>query len=287
MSNRLDIAWSWQFAPETLVNVTPVEPFDRITWEHACGGSTGKGVKIAVLDSGIDASHPVLQGRVKGYAQPILGPEGVTIDTAPHEDSCGHGTACAGIITMLAPECELYSVKVLGAGNIGRGQIFIEALRWAIENGMQVCNLSLGTTKKDVASFLHELADLAYFRGTMLITAANNLDIPSFPSLYASVISVAAHRSAESTQYYYNPTPPVDFGAPGIDVRVPWLSQGWIRASGNSFAAPHIAGLVTNILGKHPQLTPYQVKSILRALAANVGNTASLIPSDRPTANAE
>ena len=88
--------------------------------------------------------------------------------------------------------------------------------------------------------------------------------------MYASVISVASHDIADPYLFYYNPQPPVEFGAPGIDVRVAWLDGGWITATGNSFAAPHIAGLVTRILSKHPDLTVFQMKVVLRALSANI-----------------
>ena len=135
---------------------------------------------------------------------------------------------------------------------------------------MQVCNLSLGTTKKEFFAALHELTDLAYHRNIMLISAANNMPLASFPSTYASVFSVASHGEPNSALFFYNPEPPVEFGAPGIDVRVAWQAGGWITATGNSFAAPHITGLIARILGKHPDLTVFQMKSILRALAANV-----------------
>lgn len=155
---------------------------------------------------------------------------------------------------------------------MGRGPLFASGLRWAIENGMNVCNLSLGTTKKEFFSLFHELADLAYFRNVVLVTAANNMPVPSFPSMYASVISVASHKEPDAYHFYYNPQPPVEFGALGIDVHVPWRNGQWITATGNSFAAPHIAGIVTKILGKHPELTPFQVKTILRALSANISH---------------
>jgi len=109
----------------------------------------------------------------------------------------------------------------------------------------------------------------------MLVVAANNLPAPSYPSVYASVISVAAHQLQDPRVLYYNPDPPVEFGAPGVDVRIAWLGGGYITATGNSFAAPHIAGLVAQILAKHPGLTPFQVKQILRALAANVQRAES------------
>lgn len=267
-------AYSGQFAPEALAMLRPLAHLDEITPEWAWGGSTGAGVKVAVIDSGIDAGHPDV-GRVDGYVAVSEGPDGMVYDSAPHADAYGHGTACAGIIRARAPGCELYSVKVLGLGLTGRGTVFAAGLRWAIENGMQVCNLSLGTTKKDYFGVFHELADLAYFRRVLLVTAANNMPIPSFPSVYASVISVAAHEERDPERIYYNPDPPVEFGALGIDVRVAWLDRGYLTATGNSFAAPHITGLVTRILGKHPDLAPFHMKVILRALAANLDRTRS------------
>jgi subtilisin family serine protease len=135
---------------------------------------------------------------------------------------------------------------------------------------MHVCNLSLGTNKPEFFDALHELADEAYFRNVVLVTAANNLPAPSFPSVYASVISVAAHGVQDPHLFYYNPNPPVEFGALGMGVRVAWHDKTSITATGNSFAAPHITGVVARILSKHPELTTFQVKMVLRALAANV-----------------
>ena len=263
-------AWSGQFTSEALQTLLPIQHLDEITAEWAWGGSTGKGIKVAVLDSGIEASHPALGGPINGYVGITEGPAGFEYNNEPHEDSYGHGTACAGIIRSLAPDCEIYSVKVLGAGLLGRGNIFAAGLRWAIDNGMHVCNLSLGTTKKDFYGLLHELADLACFRNTMLVAAANNMPMPSFPSMYASVISVASHEGTDPNVFYYNPAPPVEFGARGINVRVAWRNNDWITATGNSFAAPHIAGIATKILSKYPDMTLFQMKVVLRALAANI-----------------
>lgn len=263
-------AWSWQFTDDARILLSQLDPFGPMTWRRACGDSTGKGVKVAVIDSGIDATHPGIKGGVQGYVAIEERPEGLVYFAGPHEDISGHGTACAGIIRSIAPECELYSVRVLGKWSVGRGAVFLAGLRWAIEQGMQVCNLSLGTTKRDFFSTLHELADLAYFRRVLLVTAANNLPVPSFPSMYASVISVSAHEGKDPSCFYYNPNPPVEYGAPGIDVKVAWQDHQWITATGNSFAAPHITGILARILAVYPDLTPFQVKTILYALSSNL-----------------
>jgi len=266
-------AYSSQFAEGKLQSLDPIEPLETITADWAWGGSTGKSVRVAVIDSGIDAGHPAIR-EVNGYVAVSESPDGIVYDTQPHGDLCGHGTACAGIIRALAPECELYSVRVLGPKLTGQGVAFITGLRWAIENGMHVCNLSLSTARKEFFAVLHELTDLAYFRNVALVSAANNLAVPSYPSVYSSVISVGSHEVQDPYHFYYNPEPPVEFGALGIDVRVAWLDGRWVTTTGNSFAAPHIAGIVAKILAKHPGLTLFQLKVILRALSVNVGRKA-------------
>ncbi len=264
-------AWSWQFEEPTLEPLTPLGLPSPITKKWAWEGATGAGIKVAVVDSGIEAGHPAV-GDVAGAVALEYDPDApdeVSIDEGPHEDLFGHGTACAGIIRKAAPDCELYSVRVLGERLTGKGFVFAAGLRWAIEAGMHVINLSLSTGKRDYYSTFHEIADEGYFKGTMLVCAVNNVEAPSYPSLYSSVFSVAAHDGKHPFRISYNPKPPVEFGAPGIDLEVPWLNGSTVEATGNSFAAPHISGLVARILSKHPGLTPFQVKTILAAVADN------------------
>ena len=264
-------AWSWQFESDKLSNVASLGLSGPITKEWAWGDSTGAGVKVAVVDSGIEAGHPAV-GEVTGGVALEYDPDAegeVAITEGPHEDLFGHGTACAGIIRKAAPDVQLYSVRVLGSKLSGKGIVFAAGLRWAVDNGMQVVNLSLSTGKKEYFGTFHEIADEAYFRNVMLVSAVNNVPKPSFPSLYSSVFSVAAHDGTDPFRFEYNPSPPVEFGAPGIDLEVPWLDGSSIVATGNSFAAPHIAGLIARILGRHPGLTPFQVKTILCAVADN------------------
>jgi subtilisin family serine protease len=273
VDNPLRPAWSQQFTPAAIREVIASGPIADLTPEWAWGGSTGRGVKVAVVDSGIEHDHPAVAGSVRGgvvaeYDEQAE--DGYRIDPDdPPRDLSGHGTACAGIIHALAPEAEIYSVRVLGSDSKGRAIQFAAGIDWATENGMHVANLSLCTSRKEYYALFHQLSDDAYFKNVMLISAVNNLPEPGYPSMYSSVVSVAAHEGRDPFLYYYNPAPPVEFGAPGIDVEVAWKDKQYLVCTGNSFAAPHIAGIVALIRSKHPDLTPFQIKTVLWACAAN------------------
>lgn len=269
----LQPAWSEAFTGDTLISILLHGPLAGISREWAWGGSTGKGVRVAVVDSGIDADHPALDGCVRNGVAVEYDEDAETfvrIEADPQpRDLSGHGTACAGIIHAMAPEAELYSVRVLGRDMRGKAYQFAGGLRWAIDNGMQVINLSLSTAREEYYGLFHKLSDDAYFKNIILVSAVNNIPAPSYPSLYSSVISVAAHHVQDPFTYYYNPSPPVEFGAPGIDVEVAWQGGKTAVVTGNSFAAPHIAGLSTLILALHPNLTPFELKTVLMACASN------------------
>lgn len=270
MSDDLKPAWSWQFDEGVLRPIAALPLPEPITREWAWGDSTGAGVKVAVIDSGIDGSHPRVGGIAGGVAL-SWNPDTEEVEAVEgeHEDLYGHGTACAAIIRNIAPESQIYSVRVLNADLRGKSVVFAEGLRWAIDNGMQVVNLSLSTSSQDYYALFHELADEAYFKGVCLVSAVNNVERPSYPSLYSSVFSVAAHTDKDPFGISYNPEPPVEWGAPGIDLELAWSDGGTIEATGNSFAAPHVAGLLALIIGKHPGLTPFQLKTVLHAIARN------------------
>ena len=264
----------WWAQADVMEQVHLALPGASITPTWAWDESTGKGVRVAVIDSGINANHRSLGGRIAGYVSISRGADGLLYDERPHGDPVGHGTACAGIIRRIAPDCELYSVRVVGPDRLGYCDVLAAGLAWAIEHGMQVCNLSLGTTRAETAWRLRDLTDEAYFRNMMLVAAADNHGNHGFPWTYPSVISVAAHPTQDPYVFYTNPEPPVEFGAPGIDVPIPLLA-GWGSGTGNSYAAPHLAGLVTRILAKHPRLTVPEMKVVLRALSANAAAGAA------------
>jgi subtilisin len=262
-------AWSLPAAAEDSIRVPSAWPAS-VTREWAWGGSTGAGVRVCILDSGVEGGHPLV-GEVQRSVAVTKNGDEIEIGDDDSGDLCGHGTACAGIIRALAPDCELTSVRVLGAGYTGSAGVLLAGLAWAIEQGFDVVNLSLSTTKKQYTDRLHELADAAYFKRAMLVAAAHNMPVESFPWRFASVVSVGSHESDDPYAVYANPSPPVEFFARGLNVEVAWLGGGTLKATGNSFATPHVAGLCAAILGKHPALTPFQLKSVLHLTAMNVG----------------
>ena len=236
--------------------------------EWAFGGATGAGATVCVVDSGVDAGHPRV-GRVSRSLSVRTVEDELVVEDDAAGDVCGHGTACAGIIRSLAPECDLTSVRVLGEGFVGSGPALIEGLRWAVGEGFDVINMSLSTTKQRFVADLHDLADEAYFRRSLIVASAHNAPVKSYPWRFASVVSVASHDLDDPFAYLRNPTPPVEFYACGVDVEVAWADGSVLRASGNSFATPHIAGICALIRSKHPELTPAEVKTVLGLTATN------------------
>jgi subtilisin family serine protease len=248
----------------------PADLFGGIDPEWAWGGADGSGVRVCVLDSGIDGRHPLV-GPID-HSWQVVTEDGQAPRVAECEsrDTAGHGTSCAGIIRHIATRASISSLRVLGSGRSGTAAALMAGLSFAIEEGFDVINMSLSTSRPEFRSRLAELCDRAYFRRCALVVAAHNLPVESFPWNFASVISVASHAEPDPTRYYYNVTPPVEFCAFGVRVPVASLGGGMTRNTGNSFAAPHIAGIAALVLSKHPWLTPFQLKSVLYHCAANV-----------------
>jgi subtilisin family serine protease len=230
--------------------------------------STGAGVDVAIIDSGIDVAHPALTGKVYGSVEARLHNNKVNFEESESGDSAGHGTACAGIIAGVAPDARLWSIKVLGPGGLGDGHAFLAGLEYAIKKRYRVINLSLGTTKPQFFAPLHDLLDRAYQAGCVVVAAANNLPQPSFPSVFSSsLISVVKSEVTDPLKFGFHFGQVIELTAPGVNVRTTWVGGGYRTLTGNSFACPHIAGTIALILEKHPDFTPFQVKSALYAIA--------------------
>jgi subtilisin family serine protease len=258
-------AWSAPFAEGRRGGLRRTAPLGRLDRAWAFGDGRGDGVTVAIVDSGVEGDHPAIGGRLRRSVRAELHGEDASVVDDEAVDVVGHGTACAGIIHDLAPAAELVSVRVLGPDNRAKGAAFAAGLEWAIEQGAGVINLSLSSRSEALFGIFHELADRAYFAGVLLVCAANNVAVASYPSLFAAVVSVAAHDIRDPGVWFYNPRPPVEFGAYGLDVDVAWKNGGRIAATGNSFAAPHMAAYAARIRAAHPDASPFEVKTILAA----------------------
>lgn len=241
-----------------------------VSAEWAWGGATGAGVRVCVVDSGIEADHPLV-GPVASAHAVVDGAAGMTVVPSEPADRFGHGTACASIVRRVAPDCEIHSVRVLGDAGGGTGEALATGLRWAIEQGFDVINLSLSTTRAQFSQLLREITDEAYFRRSLVVASAHNAKVESYPWRFGSVISVGSHQEDDPQLVLYNPSPPVEFFAMGQSVPVAGLGGTSTRNTGNSFATPHVAGRCALIRSKHPGLTPFQVKNVLYLTADNVG----------------
>jgi subtilisin family serine protease len=263
---------AWSLPKDAIDRIAlPAHWPDRVTREWALEGATGEGIRVCILDSGVDASHPLVGELESATVISIGDGDEVIAEEDTVGDVSGHGTACAGIVRRLAPQARISSVRVLGPGFTGSGSVLLGGLRHAIEEGFDVINMSLSTTKKPFAGVLHELADSAYFKRTVLVASAHNMPVESYPWRFSSVISVGSHEQPDPLDFFYNPSPPVEFFGRGVNVEVPWVGGRTLTVSGNSFATPHMSSICALILSKHPALTPFQLKSVLYLTATNVG----------------
>ena len=219
-------AWSLPAGAAHTIGTDWPEP---VTPEWAWAGANGAGVSVCLLDSGVEQGHPLVGDLRRAGVVDVDGAGEPVISEDEEGDLCGHGTACAGIVRSIASDCELTSARVLGAAYTGSGEVLLAGLRWAVEQGFDIVNMSLSTTKQRFAAELHALADAAYFKRTMIVASAHNMPVESYPWRFASVISVGSHEEHDPFVFYANPEPPVEFYARGVEVPVAWLGGETIR----------------------------------------------------------
>ncbi len=243
---------------------------------HAAG-VTGSGVKVAILDTGIDANHVDL--NVKGGASFVSGEPNAL------QDGNGHGTHVAGTVAALnnttgvlgvAYNADLYAVKVLSASGSGTLSGIAQGIEWSIANGMNVINMSLGGSSG--SSALQQACDNAYARGIVVIAAAGNSgskgkqNTIGYPARYSSVIAVGAVDSNNNRASFSSVGNELEVMAPGVSVLSTTPGNNYAAFNGTSMASPHVAGAAALIKAKYPSMTNVQIRERLKNTATNLGD---------------
>jgi len=245
---------------------------DRIEADKAWGNSTGKYVKTAVVDTGIELRHPDL--RVYGGVNTIN-------SRRSYNDDNGHGTHVAGIIAALknsvgvigvAYTAALFSVKVLGSDGSGYLSDVIEGLEWCVKNKMQLVNMSLGT-EQDI-DLLHEAVKKTYEAGILIIAAAGNSGPGTgsviYPARYPEAAAVSAMNQNNDIASFSSRGPEVDLIAPGVDIYSTYLRKSYRKLSGTSMATPHVTGTAALVIAKMGSINPGQLLNHLKETAQNL-----------------
>lgn len=234
------------------------------------GRGTGRAIKVAVIDSGVEATHPMLAGLALADDVAIVS-DGLQLATQPGggTDVFGHGTAVAGIVHELAPEALVGSFRVLD-GNCGsKSAVICEGVRQALDRGYHIVNCSFGCGVLEHVHQYKAWVDEAYLKGVHVVAACNNVDFtrPEWPAFFASVIAVNMARTEEPNCFWYKRGNLVEFAARGVNVEVAWRDGRVKSVTGSSFAAPRVAGMLARLLSESPGLSPTEVKALLHRVA--------------------
>lgn len=229
-------------------------------------------VDVAVIDSGIDASHPDLRHRVVEQHAVEAGPGGAMGVTAlpagTNNDSFGHGTAVASIIARVAPNARLYDIRVLDARNRGDPAASVEAFRFCLSRRFRMINMSLAIPASQKEAVLRQ-CESAYGRGQLVVAARRNVPVTDdgFPAEFSSVIAVDNRELPSSFHVGFNPTGLIEFAALGTEVVVAAPGGDYTVKTGTSFATPTVSGLCALLLGRWPGLRQFELKTVLKAHA--------------------
>lgn len=258
---------------EPFLNSSYSSPYVNIPWgvqrveaEKVWGRTRGKGIKIAVIDTGIDHEHPAIKPNYRG---------GVNI-LSPHSnpmDYNGHGTHVAGIIAGkasdmgiigVAPKAQIYGVKAFNRKGSANLSDLLTAINWCIENQMNIINMSFGMEK--VSESLRHAIQVAHKKGIVMIAASGNQGLNGridFPARFPETIAVTSVSIDNGISSFSNRGKGVDVAAPGERIPSAWLNQTKKEMSGTSMAVPHVAGVVALILAIDPTLNPEQIRYLL------------------------
>ncbi|MCB1208698.1 MAG: S8 family serine peptidase [Verrucomicrobiales bacterium] len=246
----------------------PIDDQFLATAKTAMQQSRGAGVRIAILDSGVDTTHPALAG-IQLADDVALVREGDFLTALPgNGDVIGHGTAIAWLIRSLAPEAEIGSFRVLDGDLRSRATVVWEAARLAMQRGYHILNCSFGSPGEPrLVMPYKEWTDEAYLKRVHIVAACNNEDagFREWPGWFPTVVTVNL-ANMDPEIWTRRAGSLVEFAAHGHDVLVPWQG-GWKKVTGSSFAAPRLTGWLARLLSAHPDLSVEAAREILRRLA--------------------
>jgi serine protease len=257
--------------------------FTRVNYTSAWNTHFGQGVRVAVIDSGVQGDHPDLAGHVVTGHQFLSSNDGEFTYYGPGgtTDPDGHGTHVAGILAAstgngvgvagAAPGAEILPVTALCADGSGWDSDIANAVIWAVDNGARVINMSIaGPDSLAVQWAIQYARD----RDVVVVAAAGNSgpgQVTEYPAGYASVIAVGATDRNNSVAGFSTRGPHLDLAAPGIDVFSTWNGSGYAYDDGTSMAAPHVAAAAAIVRGVHPEYGAAQVCTQLVRTALDVG----------------
>jgi subtilisin family serine protease len=227
------------------------------------------------MDSGVDATHPGLAGRVAGALAVELDAEQKPVlrELSPraNNDVLGHGTSVAGIIAAIAPNARIYDLRILGDRNTSGTDVLLTGFRHALDQPWRLLNLSLAARAEIRSEFL-QLCERAYFQEQIVVAARRNLPLgdDGLPAEFSSCIGVDRGSYPTPYEYVFRPRTPIEFEARGEAVIAPAKGGGYTTVTGTSFATPTVCGLCALLLGAYPDLKLFEIKTVLRhfALAA-------------------
>jgi subtilisin family serine protease len=245
----------------------PPSAFEPPLWvADGLGRPTGKGLVVAVIDSGWDraCNDPrVLPGI--GLVDPA---DDLAMQrTDDDHDRVGHGTACIHQILRIAPDAQVIPIRVFGRQLETSPGTLQAGIVYAIERGANVVNLSLGTTLEGTLHPLYAACEKARRQGIIVVAAGHNSRSWSYPAIFENVIGVSAGRFESPYQYRYLPDEAHECQAWGVEQPVVWLGGEEQVKHGTSFAAPNITGIVCLLLERHPGASLEKIRELLARYA--------------------
>ncbi|HET7461751.1 MAG TPA: S8 family serine peptidase [Longimicrobium sp.] len=251
----------------------PPPPFDPPAWvADGLARPTGKELVVAVIDSGWDrgCDDPRVLPGVG-----LVDPEDdlAMLRTGDDHDRVGHGTACIHQILRIAPDARVIPVRVFGNQLETSPGTLQAGLLYAIERGVNVVNLSLGTTLEGTLHPLYAACEKARRQGIIVVAAGHNSRDWSYPAIFENVIGVSAAKFQSPYQYRYLPDEAHECQAWGVEQPVVWLRGEEQVKHGTSFAAPNITGIVCLLLERHPGATLEEIRELLARYAMETVRT--------------